>query len=139
MCPDGELSPLSYGTRARIVMQHSEELAEHNDLKAMPATQFLFRGEENVEGRAQLKVKSFGGDHQYIYAQNYNVNWTELQVCIGIPRYETGEIGLFRTASCLDGSSRRIRLRPTEPGRNIAGLDWAKYKGPRVRLRRTRL
>ena len=64
--PDGELSPLSYGTRARIAMQHSEEFDDNRDLKAMPATQFLFRGEDTVEDHAQVKVKSLGGDQQYI-------------------------------------------------------------------------
>ena len=60
-CPDGELAPLSCGTRARIVMQHSEEFDDNCVLTATPATQFLFRGEETAEGQAQLKVKSFCG------------------------------------------------------------------------------
>ena len=32
-----------------------------------PCTQFVFRGEETVEGEATKQVRSFGGDHQFIY------------------------------------------------------------------------
>ena len=68
-------------------------------------------------------------DHQYIYARNHHVNWTELQVWIAMPLYEYGEVGLFRTAPCVDGSRRCMRLRPSETGRNRPCLDWTKYKG----------
>ena len=59
-CPESELAPFQYGTRARIVMEHAENFDDNNHLIAMPATQFIFRGEELVDGFAQRKVQSFG-------------------------------------------------------------------------------
>ena len=59
-CPESELAPFRYATRARIVMEHAENFDDNNHLIAMPATQFIFRGEELVDGFAQRKVQSFG-------------------------------------------------------------------------------
>ena len=63
-----------------------------------------------------------------MYALNNHIIRTELQVWIGIPLFEKGEIGLFRVAPCFDGSGRPTRLRPLSTGRNTVGLGWAKHK-----------
>jgi hypothetical protein len=48
-----------------------------------PCTQFVFRGEETVEGDATKKVRTLSEDHQYIYENDDHVAWTDLQVWIG--------------------------------------------------------
>ena len=65
-CPDGELTPFSYATRARIVMDQSERNSTNSDVGWMPFTQFIFRGDETVEGAATKNIKTCGGDHQHI-------------------------------------------------------------------------
>ena len=59
-CLDSMLAPFNYGTRARIVMHHTDVFGNKQYPTDLPWAQFLFRGEETVEGQAQLKVKSCG-------------------------------------------------------------------------------
>ncbi len=44
-------------------MAHSEHNATNCDVGWTPLAQFVFRGDEAVEGAAFKKAKSFGGDH----------------------------------------------------------------------------
>ena len=127
-CPDGELSPLSYATHARIVMYHEHHMPQNLDLWAQPCAQFVFRGDELLEGARTKKVKSFGTDQQWIYLEDHHVNWTELQVWIGVPLHQRAEIGLFTCAPCFDGSRRCTRLIKTGAW-NAEGLKYTKYKG----------
>ena len=90
-CPDGELTPFSYATRSRIVMDQSERNATNCDVGWTPLTQFIFRGDETGEGAATNKVKSCGADHQHIYLKVERVIWKELQVWIGVPMFEASE------------------------------------------------
>ena len=46
--------------RARIVIDHAEAFEDNIALSSMPATQFVFRAKETVEGAAQRNIKSFG-------------------------------------------------------------------------------
>jgi hypothetical protein len=66
-----------------------------------PCTQFVFRGEETVEGDVTKKVRSFGGDHQHIYENDDHIAGTELQVWIGIPLVTKGEVGTFQSCTHL--------------------------------------
>jgi len=125
-CPDGELSPLEYGTRARLVMDLSESYEADISPYNKPCTQFVFRGEETVEGDATKKVRSFGEDHQYIYESDDHIAWTELQGWVGVPSNTKGEVGTFKVAPTYDGSRRATRLMPTGP-QNQAGLAWTKH------------
>ena len=59
-CPDGELSPLSYATRARIVMHHDLHSTENLDIWSKPCAQFVFRGDELEDGARDKRVKSLG-------------------------------------------------------------------------------
>ena len=95
-------------------------------LYSKPCTQFVFRGEETVEGDATKKVRPFGGDHQFIYESDDHIAWTELQVWIGVPSNTKGEVGTFKVAPTYDGSRRATRLMPTGP-QNQAGLAWTKH------------
>ena len=56
------------------------------------------------------------------------MNWTELQVWVGVPLHEKAEVGLFACAPCFDGSRRCTRLIKTGVW-NPAGLHYTKYKG----------
>ena len=127
-CPDGELSPLSYATRARIVMHHDLHTTENLDIWSQPCAQFVFRGDELEDGARDKKVKSFGQDSQWIYKEDHHVNWTELQVWIGVPLHEKGEVGLFACAPCFDGSRRCTRLFRVGEW-NAAGVQYTKFKG----------
>ena len=126
-CPDGESAPLAYASRARIVMYHDHNMPQNLDYWSQPCTQFVFRGDELLEGLHSKKVKSFGYGHQWIYVEDHHVNWTELQVWIGVPLYEKVEVGLFACAPCFDGSCRCTRLIKTGVW-NLAGLSYTKYK-----------
>ena len=127
-CPDVELSPLSYATRARIVMHHDLDMPKNREYWSQPCAQFVFRSDELLEGQNTKKVKSFGTDHQWIYLEDHHVNWTELQVWIGVPLFEKAEVGLFACAPSVDGSRRCARLLKTGVW-NPAGLNYTKYKG----------
>ena len=105
-CPDSMLSPFNYGTRARIVMHHADPFGNNQCPTELPWTQFIFRGEETVEGAKARHIKSFGMDQQYIYLENHHVLWTGLQVWIGYPMRERSEVGVFAVAPCFDGSRR---------------------------------
>ena len=62
-CPDEELSPFSYGTRARNVMGHAEKFEDHVMLNAMPAAQFVFRVEEYfVRKYEQVVQQNWAGE-----------------------------------------------------------------------------
>ncbi len=87
-------------------MDHSERHATNCDIGWMPVTQFMCRGDETVEGAATKQVKSFGYDHQRIYMKDEHVIWKALQVCIGIPIFESVEVASFQTAACFDGARR---------------------------------
>ena len=126
-CPDSAVSPFEYATRARIIMDHDCVNYEYGDFTKQPCTQFVFRGEELVDGQLTKKVKSFGADHQWIYKEDYHVNWTELQVWIGIPVFTQVEAGIYCCAPCFDGARRCTRLRRAEKW-NPAGLSSTKYK-----------
>jgi hypothetical protein len=76
------------------------------DIWSQPCAQFVFRGDELEDGARDKKVKSFGQDSQWIYKEDHHVNWTELQVWIGVPLHEKGEVGLFACAPCFDGARR---------------------------------
>ena len=54
-CPDGELSALDYGTRSRLIMDLTETYLEDVCPYSRPCAQFIFRGEETVEGVAKQK------------------------------------------------------------------------------------
>ena len=56
------------------------------------------------------------------------MNWTELQVWIGVPLHEKGEVGLFACAPCFDGSRRCTRLFRVGEW-NAAGVQYTKFKG----------
>ena len=92
----------------------------------MPCTQFVFCGEELVDGQLTKKVKSFGCDHQWIYREDHHVNWTELQIWIGIAASTQIEAGVYACAPCFDGARRCTRLRKTDKW-NPAGLSSTKY------------
>ena len=79
-CPDGEVAPFDYATRARLIMDHDYVTPEYGCLTTLPCTQFVFRGEETVEGAATKKVRTLSEDHQFIYENDDHVAWTELQV-----------------------------------------------------------
>ena len=127
-CPDGELSPLGFATRARIVMYHDLHMKENLEFLSQPCAQFVFRGDELAEGVHGKKVKSFGQDQQWIYMEDHHVNWTELQVWIGVPLDARGEIGLFACAPCFESSRRCTRLIKTGTW-NTEGVQYTKYKG----------
>jgi hypothetical protein len=93
----------------------------------MPLTQFIFRGDETVEGAASKKVRSCGEDHQHIYLKDEHVIWKELQVWIGVPIFEASEAACFQTAACFDGARRCTRLLPVS-ARNEEGLKWTRFK-----------
>ena len=86
-----------------------------------------FRGEETFEGAATKKVRTLSEDHQFIYANDDHVAWTELQVWIGIPAFTKSELGVFKVAPTFDGSRRATRLLPAGP-QNQAGLAWTKHR-----------
>ena len=127
-CPDGELSPLGYATRARIVMHHDLNTKENVDIGSQPCTQFVFRGDELADGARDKKVKSFGEDSQWIYKEDHHVNWTELQVWIGVPLFHKDHVGLFACAPCFDGSRRCTRLFRVGEW-NVSGVQYTKFKG----------
>ena len=56
-CPDGELSPLGYATRAGIVMYHDLDTKENLDFWQQPCAQFVFRGDDLKGGAREKKVK----------------------------------------------------------------------------------
>ena len=56
------------------------------------------------------------------------MNWTELQVWIGVPLHEKCEVGLFACAPCFDGSRRCTRLFRVGEW-NAAGVQYTKFKG----------
>ena len=127
-CPDGELSPLGYATRARIVMHHDLQTKDNVDIYSRPCAQFVFRGDELVDGDKNKKVKSFGEDSQWIYREDHHVNWTELQVWIGVPLSSKDHVGLFACAPCFDGSRRCTRLFRVGEW-NVGGVQYTKFEG----------
>ena len=127
-CPDGELSPLGYATRARIVMHHDLQDKDNVDICSRPCAQFVFRGDELTDGERNKKVKSFGEDSQWIYREDHHVNWTELQVWIGVPLTSKGHVGLFACAPSFDGSRRCTRLFRVGEW-NVGGVQYTKFKG----------
>ena len=127
-CPDGELSPLGYATRARIVMHHDLQTNDNVDISSRPCAQFVFRGDELIDGDRNKKVKSFGEDSQWIYREDHHVNWTELQVWIGVPLSTKDHVGLFACAPCFDGSRRCTRLFRVGEW-NVGGVQYTKFKG----------
>ena len=66
-CLDGQLAPFDYGIRARIAMHHEEGCGDNASHWRLHWTQFIFRGEETVEGAVARKIKTFGCNHQHIY------------------------------------------------------------------------
>ena len=54
-CPDGEVSPLYYANRARIIMDHEYLTPDNGEYWMLPCTQFVFRGEELIEGQHTKK------------------------------------------------------------------------------------
>ena len=61
------MSALDYGIRARLIMDLSEAYEDDVCPYSKPCTQFVFRGEETVEGDATKKVRTLSEDHQFIY------------------------------------------------------------------------
>ena len=109
-------------------MYHDRNMPQNLDYWSQPCAQFVFRGDELLEGLRSKKVKSFGYDHQWICVEDHSVNWTEFQVWIGVPLPEKAEVGLFACAPCFDGSRRCTRL--IKAGMwNPAGLSYTKYSG----------
>ena len=107
-CPDSVLSPFNYPTE-------------------LPWAQFIFRGEETVEGAKARHIKSFGMDQQYIYLENHHVLWAELQVWICYPMRESSEVGVFAVAPCFDGSRHCTRV-ITVGERERAGSSWTHFE-----------
>ena len=62
------------------------------------------------------------------FTKKIHVNWTELQVWIGVPLHEKGEVGLFACAPCFDGARRCTRLFRVGEW-NAAGVQYTKFKG----------
>ncbi|MFM7982079.1 MAG: hypothetical protein ACKPKO_22450, partial [Candidatus Fonsibacter sp.] len=126
-CLDGELGPMLYGSRARIIMSH-DLVGPVKDYWSQPCAQFVFRGDELMEGQQMKNIRSFVGDHQWVYKEDYRVNWTELQVWIGVPVPEKAEVGVYACAPCFDGSRRCTRPLNADQW-NLAGLSWTKHAG----------
>ena len=98
------------------------------DIISQPCAQFVFRGDELIDGDRNKKVKSFGEDSQWIYKEDHHVNWTELQVWIGVPLFHKDHVGLFACAPCFDGSRRCTRLFRVGEW-NVTGVQFTKFKG----------
>ena len=81
-----------------------------------------------MDGDRNKKVKSFGEDSQWIYREDHRVNWTELQVWIGVPLFHKDHVGLFACAPCFDGSRRCTRLFRVGEW-NVGGVQYTKFKG----------
>ena len=56
------------------------------------------------------------------------MNWTELQMWIGVPLFHKDHVGLFACAPCFDGSRRCTRLFRVGEW-NVGGVQYTKFKG----------
>ena len=112
-CPDGQPSVYAYGRRTYI------KAPEDNDAQPHPYTapfvQFIFRGEETVDGMTHRDSggkntsKSFGDDTQCI-DDEHHVSWTEMTVYIGIPNRTASHYSVMHHAPYADGTRRCRRL-----------------------------
>ena len=114
-CPEGQHTPFDYGCRAYTTDPNGDQRAEV-DKWATPFTQFIFRGEETVAGRrhnitgGKLAEKSMGSDQQRIYDEEM-VNWTEMDVYVGIPIRTNSYYSVMMHAPYDDGTRQCTRLR----------------------------
>ena len=96
------ISPFSYGTRARFVMDHADLFEDNIALNATPGTQFV------SEEKRQWKESRTGRLSPWVVPISSTsvlgtttLSGTSCRCGIGILLSEKGEIGLFRVALCL--------------------------------------
>ena len=108
-CEESELTPLWFGTRARI--QTSSIRYDGTQYGSWPVCQFVFRGMETTKGYSARRDRTYGEETQWIYRDAEDVLWYEMQVWVGVAPQNRGErSGLYEVSPIRDASRRATRL-----------------------------